>query len=101
MGEMSTHKTGRKYMPTYDYVCSKCGHEMEVFQSMKDDRLRKCPECKKMGLERQLGSGAGLIFKGTGFYQTDYKAKSGKPDSAAPKSEKSTPAKTETKTAAK
>lgn len=64
-------------MPTYDYVCTKCGHELEVFQSMKDEPLKKCPQCKKPGLKRLLGGGAGLIFKGSGFYITDYKNKSG------------------------
>lgn len=73
---------------------------MEVFQSMKDDHLKKCPHCKKMGLERQMGSGAGLIFKGSGFYETDYKTKRGTPDSPPPKTE--TPAaKPESKPTAK
>ena len=64
-------------MPTYEYVCTKCGHELEVFQSMKDALLTKCPACRKAGLKRKVGGGAGLIFKGTGFYITDYKKKSG------------------------
>lgn len=64
-------------MPTYEYVCTKCGHEMEAFQSMKDEPLRKCPACKKAGLKRKVGGGAGLIFKGSGFYITDYKKKTG------------------------
>ncbi|MCM2276172.1 MAG: zinc ribbon domain-containing protein [Candidatus Didemnitutus sp.] len=64
-------------MPTYEYVCTKCGHEMEAFQSMKDEPLKKCPACKKSGLKRKVGGGAGLIFKGSGFYITDYKKKSG------------------------
>jgi putative FmdB family regulatory protein len=69
-------------MPTYEYVCTKCGHEMEAFQSMKDEPLKKCPACKRQALKRKVGGGAGLIFKGTGFYITDYKKKSGtKPDS--------------------
>jgi putative FmdB family regulatory protein len=67
-------------MPTYEYVCTKCGHEMEAFQSMKDAPLKQCPACKKAGLKRQVGGGAGLIFKGSGFYITDYKKKSGTPD---------------------
>jgi putative FmdB family regulatory protein len=67
-------------MPTYEYVCTKCGHEMEAFQSMKDAPLKQCPVCKKAGLKRKVGGGAGLIFKGTGFYITDYKKKSGTPD---------------------
>ena len=82
-------------MPTYEYLCSKCGHEMEVFQSMKDEPLKKCPACQKSGLKRKVGGGAGLIFKGTGFYITDYKKKSGsKSDAdAAPASPKPTESK--------
>lgn len=64
-------------MPTYEYICSKCGHEMEAFQSMNDQPLKLCPACKRRALKRQIGGGAGLIFKGTGFYITDYKKKSG------------------------
>lgn len=64
-------------MPTYDYACPKCGHAFEQFQSMKDEPLKKCPKCKKTGLKRLVGGGAGLIFKGSGFYITDYKKKSG------------------------
>ena len=64
-------------MPTYDYKCDNCGHEYEVFQSMKDKPLKKCPECGKNKLRRLIGGGAGLIFKGSGFYLTDYKNKSG------------------------
>jgi putative FmdB family regulatory protein len=60
-------------MPTYDYACSKCGHGFEQFQSMRDDPLKKCPKCGKPSLKRLLGTGAGLIFKGSGFYITDYK----------------------------
>ncbi|OAM87899.1 zinc ribbon domain-containing protein [Termitidicoccus mucosus] len=73
-------------MPTYDYVCTKCGHEFEVFQSMKDKPLTKCPKCKKGRVKRLIGTGAGLLFKGTGFYETDYKRKSGtkEKDGAAP-----------------
>jgi putative FmdB family regulatory protein len=71
-------------MPTYDYVCAKCGHEMEAFQSMKDVPLTLCPACKRRALKRQVGGGAGLIFKGTGFYITDYKKKTGtKPESTS------------------
>ncbi|MEO6246712.1 MAG: zinc ribbon domain-containing protein [Opitutaceae bacterium] len=63
-------------MPTYEYACQKCGHEFEQFQSMRDETLKKCPKCKKAALKRLVGGGAGLIFKGTGFYITDYKNKS-------------------------
>ena len=62
-------------MPTYEYVCSRCGHELEAFQLMKDEPLKKCPACKKASLKRKVGRGAGLIFKGSGFYITDYKQK--------------------------
>jgi putative FmdB family regulatory protein len=61
-------------MPTYDYVCGACGHAFEHFQSMSDRVLRTCPKCAQRKLVRQVGAGAGLIFKGSGFYQTDYKS---------------------------
>jgi len=64
-------------MPTYEYACPKCGHQFEQFQSMRDEPLKQCPKCKKAGVKRLVGGGAGLIFKGTGFYITDYKKKSG------------------------
>ena len=64
-------------MPTYEYACSKCDHQFEQFQSMRDGPLRKCPKCGKVGLRRLVSGGAGLIFKGTGFYITDYKSKKG------------------------
>jgi putative FmdB family regulatory protein len=73
-------------MPTYEYVCSKCGHQFEKFQSMRDEPLRKCPKCSKAALKRLVGGGAGLIFKGSGFYITDYRKKGqGKPEGGEPK----------------
>jgi len=63
-------------MPTYDYRCAACGHELEIFQSMSESPKRKCPECGKLRLERQIGMGAGVIFKGSGFYETDYRSDS-------------------------
>ncbi|MEK9633805.1 MAG: zinc ribbon domain-containing protein, partial [Opitutae bacterium] len=60
-------------MPTYDYQCQSCGHEWELFQSMNDSPVKSCPKCKKRKAKRLMGLGAGLIFKGTGFYETDYK----------------------------
>lgn len=60
-------------MPTYDYLCSACGHRFEEFQTMSAAPLRKCPQCRKSALERLIGAGAGVIFKGSGFYQTDYR----------------------------
>ncbi|HOX38391.1 MAG TPA: zinc ribbon domain-containing protein [Candidatus Brocadiia bacterium] len=75
-------------MPTYEYECSKCGHRFEKFQSIKDAPLKKCPECKANKLQRLIGIGAGVIFKGSGFYETDYKRKSGSSGgSSAPKSD--------------
>ncbi|MDX9912414.1 MAG: zinc ribbon domain-containing protein [Phycisphaerales bacterium] len=61
-------------MPTYDYACRACGHEFELFQSMKDASKRKCPKCGKNALERLIGTGAAVIFKGGGFYETDYRS---------------------------
>lgn len=61
-------------MPTYDYECDACGHEMEVFQGINDPIKRKCPECGKLKLRRLMGSGAAIVFKGSGFYQTDYRS---------------------------
>jgi putative FmdB family regulatory protein len=63
-------------MPTYDYECSACGHTFEVFQGINDDVLKKCPECKKNKLQRLFGTGAAIVFKGSGFYQTDYRSES-------------------------
>lgn len=74
-------------MPTYEYACPKCGYEFEQFQSMRDEPLKKCPKCHKTGVKRLVGGGAGLIFKGTGFYTTDYKKKT------PPAGEKAAPAK--------
>jgi|ERR1043166_5781707 putative FmdB family regulatory protein len=63
-------------MPTYDYKCDGCEHEFEEFQSMKDAPLKKCPRCKKNKLRRLIGTGAAILFKGSGFYQTDYRSES-------------------------
>ena len=60
-------------MPTYEYKCNACGHDFEQYQSMTAPTLRKCPKCGKSKLERLIGTGAALIFKGSGFYQTDYR----------------------------
>ena len=83
-------------MPTYDYVCAACGHALEIFQSMTEAPKRKCPHCGKLKLKRQLGTGGGILFKGSGFYQTDYRSDTYK---SAAKAE-STPAKDAAKPAA-
>ena len=62
-------------MPTYEYRCNACGHEMESFQSIKARPLKKCPSCEKMKLERLISGGGAIIFKGSGFYETDYRSK--------------------------
>ena len=61
-------------MPTYDYKCQSCGYRFEKFQPIKARVLRKCPKCAKMSLRRLIGSGSGLLFRGSGFYQTDYRS---------------------------
>ena len=61
-------------MPTYDYECSDCGHTFEIFQGINDPVKRKCPECGKNKLSRLFGTGAAIVFKGSGFYQTDYRS---------------------------
>lgn len=72
-------------MPTYDYVCDACEHAFEEFQSMSAKVLRKCPECGKLKLRRLIGTGAGVIFKGAGFYETDYRSDSYQKDAKADK----------------
>ena len=62
-------------MPTYQYECAACGHVLEIMQSITGDRLTTCPQCGKEQLHRLIGTGSGIIFKGTGFYETDYKRK--------------------------
>lgn len=95
-------------MPTYDYECSACSHKFEAFQSISEEPLVKCPACKKKKLKRLFGAGAGIIFKGSGFYQTDYRSdgyrKSAESDSKAasatsePKSSDSKPSESKAST---
>lgn len=88
-------------MPTYEYQCQDCGHEFEKFQSMTASSLRKCPQCGKMTLRRLIGKGAGVIFKGSGFYETDYRSESYKSAAKSDSASVSKPAKTDTKTETK
>ncbi len=85
-------------MPTYDYLCRKCDHQFEQFQSITSNPLRKCPECGKIELKRLIGSGAGIIFKGSGFYETDYRSENYK---TGQKKDKTSSSDTKTKDKAK
>ena len=88
-------------MPTYDYQCERCGHTFDEFQSITAKPLRKCPECGKLSLKRLIGTGAGIIFKGSGFYQTDYRSESykkGAQSESSGTSSKSSEKKKDTKT---
>ena len=67
-------------MPTYDYQCDACGHMFELFQGINDPLKRKCPACQKLKLRRLFGTGAAILFKGSGFYETDYRSDSYKKD---------------------
>ena len=83
-------------MPTYDYICDACGHEFEVFESIKADPQKICMKCAKETLRRKIGGGAAIIFKGSGFYQTDYRSESYKKAAEADKSASNpTPAKSD------
>ena len=70
-------------MPTYDYICDGCGHAFELFQSMTDEVKKTCPKCKKKKLRRLIGTGGAIVFKGSGFYKTDYRSDSYKKGAAA------------------
>ena len=63
-------------MLTYDYICQACKHRLEIFQPMSESPKKKCPKCGKSKLQRQIGMGAAILFKGSGFYQTDYRSSS-------------------------
>jgi len=79
-------------MPTYDYECTVCGHEFEAFQSISAKPLDTCPECGK-ALRRLIGTGAGILFKGTGFYQTDYRSAGYQKEASADRSRAADPKK--------
>ena len=93
-------------MPTYEYICDKCGYEFERFQSITARPIRKCPKCGKAGAKRLIGTGSGIIFKGNGFYQTDYRSenykkaeKKEKPETKTQSAESKTDTKTQNKKA--
>ena len=92
-------------MPTYEYACAACGHKFEEFQSIMSKPIKRCPKCKKNKVQRLISGGAGFIFKGSGFYETDYRSEgyknAAKADVAPPKTETKTDSKTETKSEAK
>src|SRR5918911_708616 len=90
-------------MPTYDYECDACGHSFELFQSITEPVQKKCPKCGKLKLRRLFGTGAAVVFKGSGFYQTDYRSESYKKaaEKDKPASESKGDSKSETKTEAK
>ena len=75
-------------MPTYDYICENCGHEFEHFQSMSSEPLKTCPKCGKDRVVRKISGGTGLIFKGSGFYITDYTNKKSSTTSPTPTTKK-------------
>lgn len=73
-------------MPTYEYVCDACQHQFELFQSITAEPEKQCPECGKKKLRRLIGPGAAIVFKGSGFYKTDYRSQSYQKGAAAEKS---------------
>lgn len=90
-------------MPTYDYECDACGHTFELFQSITEPVQKKCPECGELKLRRLFGTGAAVVFKGSGFYQTDYRSDSYKKaaEKDKPTSESKSEAKTDSKSESK
>ncbi len=88
-------------MPTYDYRCNACDHEFELFQSMSEPVKRTCPKCGKRKLERLIGTGAALLFKGSGFYETDYRSDSYKKAKDADKPETKSDSKSDAKSDSK
>src|SRR3954468_14690653 len=78
-------------MPTYDYICDHCQHEFEAFESIKADPQKVCPACSEPKLRRKIGPGAAILFKGSGFYQTDYRSDSYKKAAEADKSSAAPP----------
>jgi len=82
-------KVGKQGMPTYEYECTRCGHRFELFQKMSDPPRKRCPKCRGK-VQRMLGTGAGILFNGSGFYATDYRSSDYKAAESADKSAAST-----------
>ncbi len=87
-------------MPTYDYQCKACNHSFELFQHITENPIKKCPACGKLKVERVIGAGGAIIFKGSGFYQTDYRSEEYK-SKAKKETESAKPEKSETKASEK
>jgi putative FmdB family regulatory protein len=87
-------------MPTYDYECDACGHKQEIFQNISDPLVEKCPKCKKKKYRRLFGAGGGVIFKGSGFYTTDYRGDAYTKAASADKSSESSTSTTSSDTSA-
>jgi putative FmdB family regulatory protein len=95
-GTLVTVHVESNYMPTYDYECTACEHKFEFFQKITDDPIKRCPKCKKLKLSRLFGTGLAIVFKGSGFYQTDYRSDSYKKSAESDK-KASEPASSESK----
>ncbi len=87
-------------MPTYEYQCDACGHNFDELQNFSDEPLTKCPKCRRKKLRRLFGTGAAVLFKGSGFYETDYRSESYK-TAAKAEADSAKPASTDTASAAK
>ena len=88
-------------MPTYDYQCDACDYAFELFQGINESVKKKCPKCKKLKLRRLFGTGAAIVFKGSGFYETDYRSESYKKGAAAAKKDKEKKSDSDKKTSTK
>ena len=91
-------------MPTYDYECDACEHTWELFQRISEDPVKACPECKKKKARRLFGTGAAIMFKGSGFYETDYRSdsyKKGADKDKKSKNDSSSDSKSDTKSESK
>lgn len=99
--QLSTFNSQLITMPTYDYTCDACQHAWEEFQSIKAEPIKKCPTCKKNKARRLISAGAGFLFKGSGFYITDYRSDSYKKSASADSSSSGSSGGGETKSESK